>query len=137
MGIFTDLEVEFDVEIVEEFFSHYSFMIEALERLIIGLENEELYTNNINEIFRIFHNIKSSSAYLKIKSMNKVVTLGEEVLEECRNLEGVASEELINWLLLLSDQLTLYKKDLEEDHGELSQINHNIIKVPVKYLKSS
>jgi two-component system chemotaxis sensor kinase CheA len=137
MGIFTDLEVEFDVEIVEEFFSHYSFMIEALERLIIGLENEELYTNNINEIFRIFHNIKSSSAYLKIKPMNKVVTLGEEVLEECRNLEGVASEELINWLLLLSDQLTLYKKDLEEDHGELSQINHNIIKVPVKYLKSS
>ena len=135
MGIFTKLEQEYDLEIVEEFFSHYSFMIEALESLIIGLEKEDLYTNNINEIFRIFHNIKSSSAYLKIASINKIVILGEEVLQECRNLEGNASDELINWLLLLSDQLQLYKKDLELDLDEMSPTNHNIIKVPIKYIK--
>ena len=65
------LEAEFDVEIVEEFFSHYSFMIEALEPLIIGLEKEELYPNNINEMFRIFHNIKSSTGYLKLNAIIK------------------------------------------------------------------
>jgi two-component system chemotaxis sensor kinase CheA len=135
MGIFTDLEAEFDIEIVEEFFSHFSFMIESLDPLVIGLEKEELFSNNINEIFRIFHNVKSSTGYLKLIPINKIVTLGEEVLEECRHLNGIGSEELINWLLLLSDQLQLYKKDLEEDHDLLSPTNHNIIKIPTNYLK--
>ena len=135
MGIFTDLEAEFDIEIVEDFFSHFSFMIESLDTLIIGLEKEELYTNNINEIFRIFHNIKSSTGYLKLTPINKLVTLGEELLEECRHLDGNASDELVNWLLLLSDQLQLYKKDLENDSKTLSPTNHNVIKVPTKYLK--
>ncbi|HIP59084.1 MAG TPA: phosphorelay protein [Campylobacterales bacterium] len=135
MGIFTDLEAEYDIEIVEEFFSHFSFMLESLETLVIGLEKEELYSNNIGEIFRIFHNIKSSTGYLKLTPINKIVALGEEVLDECRHLEGSASDELINWLLLLSDQLQLYKKDLEEDQDELSATDHNIIKIPTKYLK--
>jgi len=137
MGIFTDLETEFDIEIVEEFFSHFSFMIDSLETLIIGLEKEENYSDNINQIFRIFHNIKSASGYLKLNSINKIVTLGEEVLDECRHYTGSASEELVNWLLVLSDQLQLYKKDLELDCEMLSPINHNIIKVPTNYLKSS
>lgn len=135
MGIFTNLEAEFDVEIVEEFFSHFSFMIELLDPLIIGLEKEELYINNINEIFRIFHNIKSSTGYLKLTPINKLVSLGEELLDECRHLNGSASDELVNWLLILSDQLLLYKKDLELDCDELSPTNHNIIKIPTKYLK--
>jgi two-component system chemotaxis sensor kinase CheA len=137
MGVFSNLESEFDIEIIEEFFSHFSFMIDSLETLIIGLEREELYSDNINQIFRIFHNIKSASGYLKLSPINKIVTLGEEVLDECRHLTGSASEELINWLLVLSDQLQLYKKDLEFDSEELSHINHDIIKVPVIYLKSS
>ncbi len=134
MGVFTDLETEYDLEIVEEFLSHYSFMIEALEPLIIGLEKLELYKNNIDEIFRIFHNIKSSSGYLKIGEINKLVTLGEEVLEECRKVDGQASKELIDWLLLLSDQLQVYKEDLETNKKEMSKTNHNIIKIPTKYL---
>ncbi len=136
MGVFTDLESQFDYEIVEEFFSHYSFMVESLEALIIDLDKEHLYTNNINEIFRIFHNIKSATAYLRITQINKVVVLGEEVLDECRYLKGEASEELINWLLLLSDQLKLYKDDFELNVKKLSLVNHNIIKVPIKYLKN-
>ncbi len=134
MGVFTDLEAEYDLEIVEEFFSHYTFMIEALESLIIGLEKKELYKSNIDEIFRIFHNIKSSSAYLKIVEINKIVTLGEEVLEECRKVDGKASDTLVAWLLLLSDQLQVYKEDLEQNREKMSKTNHNIIKVPTKYL---
>jgi two-component system chemotaxis sensor kinase CheA len=137
MGVFTALERDFDLEIVEEFLSHYSFMTEAMEPLIIGLEKPELYTNNINELFRIFHNIKSASGYLKIEALNKLVTLGEEVLEECRKVEGIASDELVSWLLLISDQLALYKDNLEQDVDNFTPINHNIIKVPREYLKSS
>ncbi len=136
IGVYSNLDAEYDVEIVEEFFSHYSFMIETLEPLIIKLEDKEHYKNSINEIFRIFHNIKSSSGYLKIIPINKLVTLGEEVLEECRMLEGSASVELIDWLIRLSDQLKIYQSDLELNCDNFSPLNHNIIKIPISYIKN-
>jgi len=37
MGILTQLEVDFDIEIVEDFISHYAIMCENMEPLIIGL----------------------------------------------------------------------------------------------------
>lgn len=135
MGVYSNLEASFDYDIIEEFLNHYSFMTDALENLIIKLEDPEYYPNNINEIFRIFHNIKSASGYLKLTNINKIVLLGEEVLEECRELEGAASDELINWLLRISDQLNLYRKDIENDVEEFSPLDHNIIKIPTHYLR--
>ncbi len=135
MGVFQELESEYDYEIVEEFFGHYSQMVENMESLIISLDSKEAYGKNINELFRMFHTIKSGSAYLKIEPVRKLVTLVEEVLQECRELDASASEELINWLLSVSDQLNLYKEDLENDKEEFSRLNHAIIKVPTVYVK--
>ena len=132
MGVYKDLESEFDYDIVEDFFNHYSYMSEALDRLIIDLKNEQKYKTNINEIFRIFHNIKSSSSFLKITPLQKLASLSEEILEECRFLEGPASEELVNWLLSVSDQLKAYKIDLENDSDEFTALNRAIIKIPTK-----
>ena len=56
MGILTQLEVDFDIEIVEDFISHYAIMCENMEPLIIGLNKKERYHENIGELFRIFHN---------------------------------------------------------------------------------
>lgn len=135
MGIYQELEKEFDYDIVEEFFGHYTMMTESLEQLIVKLEEPAFYTKNINELFRIFHTIKSASGYLKLTPVTKVVTLAEEVLEECRNLEGAASDALINWLLVVSDQLARYKEDLETDALSFSKLDPKIIKVPTNYLK--
>jgi len=134
MGVFAQLEGEFDYEIVEEFFSHFTFMTESMENLIVGLAHKEKYTANINQLFRVFHNIKSATGYLKITPINKLVTLVEEILEECRLVEGVGSEELISWLILVSDQLALYREDLEKDAETFCQLNHLIIKVPTKFI---
>jgi len=135
MGVARRLEENFDYEIVEEFLNHYTFMVESLDNLIVNLKDEKYYKNNINELFRIFHTIKSASAYLQITPIQKVVTLTEEILEECRMLEGAASEELINWLLCVSDQLNLYKEDLENDHDTFSPTGKELIKVPIDYLR--
>jgi two-component system chemotaxis sensor kinase CheA len=135
MGVYSALEGEFDYEIVEEFLSHFTIMSDSLERLIIGLKHEEKYLTNINEIFRIFHNIKSATAYLKITPIHKLVTLGEEILEECRLVEGKGSEALINWLILVSDQLGRYREDLENDAEDYAPLNHLIIKVPTKFIQ--
>jgi len=135
MGVFAQIEGEFDYEIVEEFFSHYSFMTESMEKLIVGLSDESKYLHNINELFRICHNIKSATGYLKITPINKLVTLAEETLEECRLVEGQGSEVLISWLILVSDQLADYKEDLEKDRELFSPLNHLIIKVPTKFIQ--
>jgi len=135
MGIFNQLESEFDYEIVEEFFSHYTFMTDSMENLIVGLADEEKFKNNIIELFRICHNIKSATGYLKIEPINKLVTLAEEILEECRLVEGKGSEALINWLILVSDQLHDYLDDLENDNETFSPLNRLIIKVPTQFIQ--
>ena len=136
MGIYQNLEKEYDFDIVEEFFGHYSMMVESMERLIVSLEDEKQFKRNIDELFRIFHTIKSAAAYLKLNPIHKVVTLGEEVLEECRTLEGSASEALVEWLLAVSDQLNLYKEDLENDSDHFSKTDPRLIKIPIEYLKN-
>ncbi len=40
MGLFSQLEVDFDLEIVEDFISHYAIMCETMEPLIISLEKK-------------------------------------------------------------------------------------------------
>lgn len=135
MGVFAEIEAEFEYEIVEEFFSHFSFMTESMERLVVGLADESKYSNNINELFRICHNIKSATGYLKIEPINKLVTLAEEVLEECRLVDGSGSDALINWLIMVSDQLNSYKEDLEKDRESFSILNHLIIKVPTEFTR--
>ena len=135
MGVYQQLEGEFDYEIVEEFLAHFSVMVEHMDGLIITLKEPSRYKNNIDELFRMFHTIKSGSAYLRITPINKVVTLAEEILEECRNLDGAAGEELINWLLSITGQLQRYKEDLENDHEHFSKTDKALIKVPLNYLR--
>jgi len=137
MGVYQDLENDFDYEIIEEFFGHFSFMLDSIENLIVNLNDQVFYKRNINELFRIFHTIKSASAYLKITPILKLVTLAEEVLEECRNLDGEASDTLISWLLIVADRLSSYKDDLEYNRETFSKLDRRIIKVPTIYLKKA
>ncbi len=136
MGVYTALEGEFDYEVVEDFICHFSLMSESMENLIQGLVHAHYYSDNINQLFRIFHNIKSATGYLKITPIHKLVSLAEEILEECRLEEGIGSEELISWLLLVSDQLSSYREDLEVDAESFSAFNAHIIKVPIKFIRN-
>ncbi|WP_458700950.1 Hpt domain-containing protein [Sulfurospirillum sp. 1307] len=131
MGLFTELEIDFDLEIVEDFVSHYGIMCETMEPLIIGLGNKDNYERNIGELFRIFHNLKSAAGFLKLDPIIKLATLCEDVAEEARIIEGPASEEFIDWLLLVSDQFNKYREDIEEDAEYFSMLNPLIIKVPI------
>ena len=135
MGLFSQLEVDFDLEIVEDFVSHYGIMCETMEPLIIGLEKEEFYENNIRELFRIFHNLKSAAGFLKLEPIIKLATLCEDVAEEARILEGPATDEFIDWLLLISDQFDKYRVNIEEDDEYFGMLEPLIIKVPIHLQK--
>lgn len=131
MGIFAQMEIDFDLEIVEDFISHYGIMCESMEPLIIGLSRSDEFEMNIGELFRIFHNIKSAAGFVKLDPVIKLATLCEEVVEEARLLRGPASEAFIDWLLLVSDQFSKYRYDVENDADHFSMLEPLIIKVPI------
>ena len=132
MGIFAQMEIDFDLEIVEDFISHYGIMCESMEPLIIGLARADEYEVNIGELFRIFHNTKSAAGFVKLDPIVKLSSLCEEVVEEARLLRGPASEPFIDWLLLVSDQFAKYRSDVENDADHFSMLEPLIIKVPIE-----
>ncbi|MDD5399830.1 MAG: Hpt domain-containing protein [Sulfurimonas sp.] len=129
MGVKSDLYSNFDFEIVDEFLDHYSMMVDAMEIMILDLSKEDMYTRSINELFRVFHNIKSASGYLKIAQMNKLSAFVEDVLEQIRANHSSINEETTNWLLSISDMFGVWKNDLKLDK-ELTHIKYSLLKLP-------
>ena len=129
MGIRSDLESNFDFEIVDEFLDHYSMMVDSMEVMILDLSSGRSYERSINELFRVFHNIKSASGYLKITSMFKLSSFVEDELETLRCSKAPISEETTNWLLAISDMYAAWQDDLKLDN-QLSKIKYSLLKIP-------
>lgn len=129
MGLKSDLYSNFDYEIVDEFLDHYSLMVDAMEVMILDLSKPNMYEQSINELFRVFHNIKSASGYLQITPMSKLSTFVEDILEEMRANHNNANEETINWLLKIDDMYNIWKNDIRLDK-ELSHIKYSLLKLP-------
>lgn len=129
MGVRSDLDENFDFEIVDEFLDHYSMMVESMEVMILDLSKPNMYERSVNELFRVFHNIKSASGYLKLIPMNKLSAFVEDELEELRQKKPPISEETTNWLLNISDMFATWQDDLRQDN-ELSKIKYSLLKIP-------
>ena len=129
MGIRSDLDANFDFEIVDEFFDHYSMMVESMEVMIIDLSKVNNYARSVNELFRVFHNIKSAASYLNIHPMAKLAAFVEDELESLRNAEPPVNEETINWLLDISDMFASWQDDLKLDN-DLSKLRFSLLKIP-------
>ena len=129
MGIRTDLEKNFDFEIIDEFLDHYAMMVEIMEPLIIDLGNEERFHRSIEELFRIFHNIKSATGYLKMEPMVRLATFAEDAFEQLRSRDTRVNEETITWLIRVSDMFLQWQEDFKMDN-ELSKINFSLLILP-------
>lgn len=129
MGVRSDLDSNFDYEIVDEFLDHYSMMVEYMEVMILDLKKPNMFEQSINELFRVFHNIKSASSFLKITQMSRLAAFVEEALEQIRMRHESVNEETINWLLEISDMFAAWKDDLKLDN-ELTRIKYSLLKLP-------
>lgn len=129
MGVKSDLDANFDYEIVDEFLDHYSMMIEYMEVMILDLSRPKMYDQSVNELFRVFHNIKSASSFLKIAQMSKLSAFVEDALEQLRTNHESINEETINWLLSISDMFAQWDQDLKLDK-ELTHIKYSLLKLP-------
>ena len=129
MGARRDLEANFDFEIVDEFLDHYAMMVEVMEGLIVDLSSEERYLRSLDELFRIFHNIKSASNFLQMEPMVRLSTFVEDALEQMRSYPGPANDDVVNWLLEINDTFTQWQEDLKLDN-ELTKIKFSLLKLP-------
>ena len=129
MGIRSDLDANFDFEIVDEFLDHYTMMIESMEVIILNLSDEDMRVRSVNELFRIFHNIKSASGYLELVTMNKLASFVEDELEELRTINKPVSQETIDWLLLISDMFAKWLDDFKLNK-DISKIQYSLLKLP-------
>ncbi len=129
MGVRSDLEANFDFEIVDEFLDHYSLMVDSMEVMIIDLSKPNMYNRSVNELFRVFHNIKSASGYLKLETMSKLAAFVESELEILRDKEPPVNEETISWLLEIHDMFAVWQDDFKLDNP-LSKIKFSLLKIP-------
>lgn len=133
MSVLKKLYTEYSAEMVDDFFSHYSVMCEVMEELIVGLERPNAYKANAEELFKVFSNINSASSYMSIGAVEKLTTLCVAVMDDARKLEGPANSEFVDWLLLISDQFSSFKMDLEQDSEYFTPLNPKIIEIPDKF----
>ena len=129
MGVRSNLDANFDFEIVDEFFDHYSMMVESMEVMIIDLSKINNYDRSVNELFRVFHNIKSAAGYLNLIPMAKLASFVEDELESLRAAKPPVNEETINWLLDISDMFASWQDDLKLDN-DLSKLRFSLLKIP-------
>ena len=129
MGIKSDLDANFDFDIVDEFLDHYSMMVDSMEMMILDLSKPNMQKRSIDELFRVFHNIKSASGYLQIEPMMRLATLVEDELDQLRNSTIPVNEETITWLLEISDMFAAWHDDFKAD-TTLSKIRYALLKIP-------
>ena len=129
MGIRAQLEQQYDYDIVDEFLDHFDIMTEVMEPAIIAMENEEVRQEKINELFRIFHNIKSASSFLKLERIQLLAELAEEMMERLRNEPEKADAATVDWLLLVSDQMRRWFTQISNDET-LEDTDPKILNIP-------
>ena len=129
MGARSDLNSKFDYDIVDEFLDHYSILVDSMQVMIIDLSKPEMHKRSLDELFRVVHNIKSASGFLKIEQMTRLATFVEEILEELRRINKPVNEDVINWLLQISDMFVAWNNDLNNDN-KFTKIKYSLLKTP-------
>jgi two-component system chemotaxis sensor kinase CheA len=130
MGILDRLYEENDFDIVDEFINQWDYIIDEIDLIIEKLETDE-YKEAVNELFRIFHSLKSATAFLKITRINVFCKLVEDVLESARNKDK-PTEEFVDWMFIASGQIATWYKEITHNK-ELSPIDGRLLKLPKGY----
>jgi len=117
---------EFDPNIVEEFLMLLDIMEDNLDLAIERLYTD--YDDAINDLFRMFHNLKSAASYLKLDRIKNYAHFVEDVLEKAREKHEV-KDQLIDWLFKISDQFHEWYGNIDRNE-ELAPLHTDFFKVP-------
>jgi len=114
------MEESYDWDIFEIFKEQVEIQLPSIEQQILLLEDKDAKSDAIDEIFRAFHSYKPNADYLQLQPFHELITKGENVLSVLREDTKLVSESIIEWLLLIIDQLTIWVREMEEGSNLLS-----------------
>jgi two-component system chemotaxis sensor kinase CheA len=115
---------EFDSMVVEEFLMLFDAIEDNIDLVIERFYVD--YKDAVNDLFRMIHNVKSATAYLKIKRIENFAHFVENILEVAREKDS-PTEELIDWLFKVSEQFHKWYEEIDSNL-ELSPVNPEILK---------
>lgn len=111
---------EIDTYLLDIFKNQYDKQLAIIQTLINGLSSVKTYKENVNQLFRMFHNFKSSTSYLGLETMKELIVEVENVLEVLRTQNAPAQNEIIQWFYNVAEQLFLWQDELQNDIKPLS-----------------
>ena len=125
-----------DDGLLGEFIVESGELIEAAEQSLLALENDPEDIESINTVFRAFHSVKGTSAFLGLKDMTDFAHLAESLLSRMRDREirctggyadlALRSVDVIKEMLrMLGDALPGRPDTLPDSYGELFDILKN------------
>jgi HD-like signal output (HDOD) protein len=129
---------EYDWDIYEVLRDQLEAQLPVIHDHIRLLSHEEHTSSSLNELFRQFHTYKSSTAYLKLSNLNRLVKKVETVLSSLREKQNTVQESVIEWLTCVEDQMHTYLEEMYDNKTELSPIPKRILtklKVTTSYVK--
>jgi len=120
----------YDEDIFDEFVDHFYVMVSTLEPITSSFNKGENYYSNIDELFKVFHNLKTSSQYFDIKDLMQLSLLVEKNLEKLQIVEDIANVDIASvgeWLSHISSQLSIWSHEFDEVKEELTKIDDRIL----------
>jgi chemotaxis protein histidine kinase CheA len=123
VGVKDYLYSEFDSEIVDEFLSFLDVIEDNLDILLEELENNP---EVVNDLFRMFHNLKSATAFLKLTRISNYAHLIEDILDKVRGKDKIP-KEVIDWLYDATAQIHKWYEEIDKNK-ELSKADMSILK---------
>jgi two-component system chemotaxis sensor kinase CheA len=124
MAIF---DKEFDEDLIDDFKDHFSIMTSTIGLLVSKIKDttySSSYNENIDELYRIFHNIGSSSIYFRLHELSIICKKTEAILSST-NKES--NENCLKWLSLVHSQFELWLKEMLNSKDDLSKTCKEIL----------
>lgn len=131
MGLLADLEDKFRLDEVERFLHFFRVLADNFEPSVVKLSADETrYKEGLSELGALTHNLAWAAKPLKLGEIVNFCELCEKMLDEAAKLKGPASDEFVEWLLLVSEQFARYCESFEQDNLALAAFNPALAAIP-------
>lgn len=112
------MDNSFFVTAISEFDDTLENLCDVFEQRIVGLSDESLYAHNVNDLFRTVHSLKALSSYLNYEDVFHTLTALENILSILRYKKAPAHQEVIDWMLLVSDHIVGWMDEVESNERD-------------------
>ena len=110
-------------ELVDEFVSEATELLDTLDNEVIVLELEADDDDYINEIFRAFHTLKGNSGLMGLESMSTIAHKSEDLLGLLREKKLKPNSDIVDALLLSIDFIRKVVEEVENKNVKTHDIS--------------